>query len=151
MLYRRQRHVSPALVALITAAVVFPLAYFLGRGTAPSPDLSTELTPAIYAVQHAQGTLDVVDLEYARATGNVATAQPQPGSSLTAAGDAARRGLTDLDQAIDLARLYPDRARTARADFEALVRAIDRRAPLGEVQDLTDSLRTDLAALVPAL
>jgi hypothetical protein len=151
MLYRRQRNVSPTLVALITAVVVFPGAFFLGRGTAPSPNLSTELTPAIYSVQHAQGTLDVIDLEYARATGQVATGQPQPGASLTAAQDAARRGLTDLDQAIDLARLYPEKARTARADFEALLRAIDRHAPLGEIRDLTDALRIDLSALVPAL
>ncbi|MEJ2288875.1 MAG: hypothetical protein P8Y02_09575 [Deinococcales bacterium] len=151
MLYRRQRHVSPILVAAITAIVVFPLAFFLGRDTAPTPRLASELTPAIYAVQHAQGTLDVVDLEYARAAGNVATARPQAGASLSAAKSAAQRGLADLDQATDLARLYPDRARTARADLEALLRAIDRRAPLGEVQSLTDTLRADLAALVPAL
>jgi hypothetical protein len=149
MLYRRQRHFPAYLAALITAVVVVPLAFLLGRGTAPSPSLATQLTPSIYAVQHAQGTLDVVDLEYARAVPDGAAAQP--GASLTAAKDAARRGLDDLDQATDLARLYPDRARQARADFEALLRAIDRHSALDEIKTLTGALRADLAALVPAL
>jgi len=151
MLYRRQRRFPPALAAVIAAVVVFPLGYLVGRGTAPAPDLATELTPSIYAVQHAQGTLDIIDLEYARASADQPGAVAQPGASLSAAGDAARRGLADLDQAVDLARLYPDRARTARSDFEALLRAIDRRAPLDEVRTLTGELRADLAALIPAL
>jgi hypothetical protein len=149
MLYRRQRHFPAYLAALITAVVVVPLAFLLGRGTAPSPSLATQLTPSIYAVQHAQGTLDVVDLEYARAAADGTAAQP--GVSLTAAKDAATRGLDDLDQATDLARLYPDRARQARADFEALLRAIDRHSAVEEVKTLTGALRADLAALVPAL
>ncbi len=151
MLYRRQRHFPAYLAVLITAVVVFPLAFLLGRATAPTPSLATQLTPSIYAVQHAQGTLDVVDLEYARATGGGQSAGAQTGDSLTAAKDAARRGLDDLDQATDLSRLYPDRARQARADFEALLRAIDRRAALDEVKTLTGALRADLAAIVPAL
>lgn len=151
MLYRRQRHLPPYLVAAITAVIVFPLAFVLGRSTKPSPTLSAQLTPSLYAVQQAQGTLDVVGLEYARATGGQIGAQPQPGPSLTAARDAARKGLDDLDRATDLTRLYPNEARTARADFEALIRAIDQRAPLGTVRTLTGELRSDLAALVPAL
>lgn len=151
MLYRRQRRFPAALAALVTAVVVFPLGYFIGRGTAPNPDLATELTPAIYAVQHAQGTLDIVDLEYARASAGQPGDVPVSGASLTAAADAARRGLADLDQAVDLARLYPDRARAARSDFEALVRAVERRASADEVRTLTGELRGDLAALIPAL
>lgn len=151
MLYRRQRHFPAYLAALITAVVVFPLAFLLGRGTAPTPGLATQLTPSIYAVQHAQGTLDVVDLEYARATDGGQSLAARPGENLTAAEDAARRGLDDLDQATDLARLYPDRARQARADFEALLRAIGRRAGLDEVKTLTGALRADLVGLVPAL
>jgi len=151
MLYRRHRDFPAYLAALITAVVVFPLAFLLGRGTAPTPSLSSELTPAIYAVQQAQGTLDVVDLEYTRAAGKQPGATPQPGASLTAARDAARSGLADLDNANDLARLYPDRARAARADFEALIRAIDQHAAVDAVHTLTGALRSDLAALIPAL
>ena len=151
MLYRRQRHFPAGLAALISAAVLFPLGFLLGRATAPAPDLASELTPSIYAVQHAQGTLDIVTLEYARAAAGSATGTPHPGASLTAAREAAQRGLSDLVQATDLARLYPNRAHTARADFEALIAAIDKRAPLAEIRTLTGVLRVDLAALVPAL
>ncbi len=151
MLYRRQRRFPTALAVIVTAVVVFPLGYFVGRGTSPNPDLASELTPAIYAVQHAQGTLDVVDLEYARAAADQPGDVPVSGSSLTAATAAARQGLADLDQAVDLARLYPDRARTARSDFEALVQAVERRASLDEIRTLTGELRGDLAALIPAL
>lgn len=151
MLYRRRREFPAALAALIAAVVVFPLAFLLGRGTAPQPSLSAELTPAITAVQQAQGTLDVVDLEYARAAGGKPGGAPEAGASLAAARDAARTGLGDLDEAGDLARLYPDRARAARSDFEALIRAIDRRATVATVKTLTSRLRTDLAALIPAL
>ncbi len=151
MLYRRQRRFPTALAVIVTAVVVFPLGYFVGRGTAPNPDLASELTPAIYAVQHAQGTLDVVDLEYARAAAGQPGDVPVSGSSLAAATAAARQGLADLDQAVDLARLYPDRARTARSDFEALVQAVERRASLDEIRTLTGELRGDLAALIPAL
>lgn len=151
MLYRRHRAFPAYLAALLTAAVVFPVAFLLGRGSAPAPSLSSELAPSIDLVQHAQGTLDVVDLEYARAASQRSASAPEPGPSLTAARDAARKGLDDLDGANTLARLYPDRARTARAAFEALIRAIDQRAPLDAVRTLTGQLRTDLAALVPAL
>ncbi len=151
MLYRRQRDFPAYLVALITAVVLFPLGFLLGRGTAPTPSLSTDLTPSIYAVQQAQGTLDVVDLEYARAAADQPGDIPKPGASLTAARDAARSGLQDLARATDLARLYPSRARAARADFEALVRAIDQRADGDAVRTQTTQLRGDLAALIPAL
>lgn len=150
MLYRRQRTFPTYLAVAIATVVVFPLGFLVGRISTTAPDLTTELTPAIYAVQHAQGTLDIVDLEYARAAGD-GPDRPQPGASLTAAREAAQRGLDDLDQATDLARLYPDRARKARADFEALIRALAQRAPLGDVRNLTTALRADLAALVPAL
>lgn len=151
MLYRRQRQFPASLAVLIAAVVVFPLGFLIGRGTAPAPDLSTELTPSIYAVQHAQGTLDIVDLEYARAAKGHPSGTPQPGPSLTAARHAATTGLEDLGQAIDLARLYPNRSRTAHSDFEALIRAIDRRASLDQIHTLTGEIRADLAALLPPL
>jgi len=151
MLYRRHRAFPAYLAALIAVVVVLPLGFLVGRGTAPKPSLAAELAPALSAVQQAQGTLDVVDLEYARAAGGRTGGTPEPGASLTAARDAARQGLQDLDQARDLARLYPERARAARADFEALLRAIDQRSAVDAVHTLTKTLRSDLAALTPAL
>ncbi len=150
MLYRRERKFPAWLAALIAAVVVFPIAFFVGRGTAPSPELGDLLMPSVQAVRSAEGALDIVALEYARATDPDTDAQGALASGQAALA-AARKGAAELERARDLASINPAGMESARAAFRTLVRALEDGAEPSDVLDLKDSVATTLDALVPAL
>lgn len=147
MLYRRERRFPAWLAALLAVVVALPAGFLAGRAGAPSPDLAALLAADVQQLRDAQGTLDIVALEYARADLGGASAA----ASLDAATAAVRRGLDGLDRASQLARLYPERARAARSDFEALLRAVQGRSARQDVDALIRALRADLSALQPPL
>ncbi len=151
MLYRRERRIPIWLVLVATLVVALPLGFVLGRLSSPRPSLADLLQPSIDAVREAQGTLDIVELEYARARSPDGASDTKGSrASEEAAAEAAARGLARLRSASALATLYPAAVRDAEAAFERLHRDIVAKAPVAEVDADVRGLRGDLADLRPS-
>jgi hypothetical protein len=144
MLYRRERHLSPWLVALVTALLVLPLGFWLGRGSAPEPTLTEVLQPSLDLVREVDGALDIVLLEYERAhSGSQA--------SLEAARSAAHRSEERLKNAALLRALYPVSYKQAMDSLRSLSDAIVAQTSVGQVEHLVRQLRDELVELQPQL
>lgn len=144
MLYRRERRLSPWLVALATAVLMLPLGFWLGRSSAPEPTLTEVLQPSLDLLREVNGALDIVLLEYERArSGSQA--------SLEAARSAAHRSEERLKSAVFLRALYPGPYRQALATLQSVNDAMVAQTPVGRVGRLVRQLREELAALQPQL
>jgi hypothetical protein len=144
MLYRRERRLSPWLVALATAVLMLPLGFWLGRSSAPEPTLTEVLQPSLDLVREVDGALDIVLLEYKRArSGSQA--------SLEAAKSAAHRSEEYLSNATLLRTLYPISHKQALETFHKLDTALENEAPSRRVERLVMQLRAELAVLQPQL
>ncbi|PYE54642.1 hypothetical protein [Deinococcus yavapaiensis] len=117
MLYRRQRNLSPLLVAL-ALLVGLALGFLTGRVTAPDPTLATIVAPAVQHARKASGALEIVDLEYERAKQGNAT-------SHAAAVSAARQAQAELGAASLLRQLDPGGFREAQAALADLLSAVN--------------------------
>jgi hypothetical protein len=145
MLYRRERRLSPWLVALATAVFVLPLGFWLGRSSAPEPTLTEVLQPSLDLVREVDGALDIVLLEYKRArSGSQA--------SLEAAKSAVHRSEERLKSAKLLRVLYSGPYKQALRTLQKLSNAtMVARTPVGQVEYLVKQLRVELTALQPQL
>lgn len=139
MLYRRERRVAPWLVTLITAVLVLPLGFWWGRSSAPEPTLAEVLQPSLNELREAKGALDIVLLEYERATaGNR--------ESLEAARNAVKFSGERFADVTTLRVLYPTAYQRGAASFQDLRAALNNQAPVPQVEDLVEQLRSELDA-----
>ncbi len=142
MLYRRERRIAPWLVALVTAVLVLPLGFWWGRSSAPEPTLAEVLQPSLNELREASGALDIVLLEYERA----ATGSRE---SLEAARNAVKFSKERFGNVTTLRVLYPAAYQRGVATLQDLKAALAEQAPVPQVEDLVERLRSELDALEP--
>jgi hypothetical protein len=140
MLYRPHRASLPRWLLLSVALLGLVLGFLGGRLSAPEPTLQALLAPAAQRLRQANGALDIVGLEYVRAT------QGRAGSQ-AATQAAVRDARQQLGQATPLRTLYPEPFQALDQTFGQLQGAVTQHAPATRVQALVDRLQAELQRL----